>query len=315
VSTTLGRKYADHAAPAAARYLRPLEIVLWPLAFPMSLLAKRLRGRESDTPSDPRLVEAEVEIMVDEVERSGLFGHEPAEMIRNVLDLADRTARDVMIPRGAIEAIELATPVSQVVTLVTQSGHSRYPVYRNEIDHVVGLLYAKDLFNVIERDRAAGREGTTLREVIRTPANFVAESQSLSSLMREMRVDRQHLAIVVDEFGGVSGIVTLEDVLEEIVGDIQDEHDVEESSVEKLEDGRIVAHASISMSDLSRHLGADIPPHRAYSSLAGMLEHHAGKVPEEGTAISKFGWQFIVRDVQDRHVGKVEIVRANQASA
>jgi putative hemolysin len=315
ISSTLGRKHADRVAWAAVRFLRPLEILMLPLAVPIGWLGSRLGTKDGEQPSsDPRVTEAEVEILVDEVERSGLFGREPAEMIRNVLEFADLTARDVMVPRSKVEAIEISTPLEKALELVTGSGHSRYPVYKDQIDNIAGLLYAKDLFKVLEERRL---KNTTLREITRSPANFVAESQPLSSLLKEMKSRRQHLAIVVDEFGGMSGIVTLEDVLEEIVGDIRDEHDDtdEAAAIQDLGDGRLVADAAVSMSDLSAYLGAELDRDGQYESLGGMLTQHLGKVPEVGTAVSKFGLRFIVRDCDDRNIGKVEIVRPRAVGA
>src|SRR5262249_53911404 len=148
------------------------------------------------------------------------------EMIRNVLEFADRTARDVMVPREKVEAIEITTPIDRALRIVTEVGHSRYPVYKGRLDDVAGLLYAKDLFKALE-----GPSQPTLRELV-PPANFVAGPRPLSPLLREMRRRRHHLAIVVDELGGVAGIVTLEDILEEIVGDIRDEHD--ENAIEPI---------------------------------------------------------------------------------
>jgi CBS domain containing-hemolysin-like protein len=321
IATSLGRKHADWTAPSAARFLRPLELLLLPLALPLSVISAKIHNDDQPISSDHRVSEAEVEIMVDQVEKSGLVGPEPAEMIRNVLEFAERTARDVMVPRSKVESIELSTPLEGVLKLVTESGHSRYPVYKDQLDNVVGLLYAKDLFKVLEEHRL---KNTTLKEIIRSPANFVAESQPLSSLLREMRGRRQHMAVVVDEFGAASGIVTLEDVLEEIVGDIRDEHDEteaeeqqqqEQPSIQELGDGRLVADAAISMSDLEAYLGADIATGPGVDSLGDMLTQHAGKVPEAGTEISKFGYQFIVRDADEKQIGKVEIVRPRPSAA
>ncbi len=305
ISTTLGRKHADHASAWAARWLRPLEIAMIPLAVPLGWLGARIRKRGGEQPVDPGVTEAEVEALVDEGERAGIFAGAPAEMIRNVLDFAERTAKDAMIPRNKVEAIEVTTSLDDARRLVAESGHSRYPIYRERIDNVVGLLHAKDLYK-------AGQPGDgpavkRLEELLRTPANFVAESQPLATLLRDMRARRQHLAVVVDEFGSVSGIVTLEDVLEEIVGEIHDEHDTE-GTIEDLGDGRLMADAAVSMKDLCDHLGADLPK-GVDESLGGMLTQHLGKVPSAGTAFSKFGLRFIVRTMEDEQVGKVEVMR------
>lgn len=242
IATTIARRHADEAVAIAARFMRPVELVLLPFTAPLGWIVGGLRPRNEPSATDVRLAEAEMEVIVDEVERSGLFGHEPAEMIRNVLEFADRTAKDVMVPRARIEGIDVATPIDEVIRFITESGHSRYPVYRDQIDHVVGLLYAKDLFASVGSERANGGNEPAVRDILRTPAKFVAESQPLSKLLREMRAQRQHLAIVVDEFGAVSGIITLEDVLEEIVGDIRDEHDEAEdtaASEGKADEGEI----------------------------------------------------------------------------
>ena len=313
IVTSLAKKYADNVAPIAARWLRPLEIAVLLLAGPLGWLGERLsRKKDGEQPVDPRVTEAEVEALVEEGERTGLFGREPAEMIRNVLEFADRTARDVMIPRNKVEALDVSMSLDDALAFVSNSGHSRYPVYREQIDNVVGLLYAKDLFKLLE---GGDKKQTTLREIIRQPANFVAESQPLSTLLKEMRGRRQHLAIVVDEFGGISGIVTLEDVLEEIVGDIRDEHDeADEAAIEDLGDGRLVADAAVSMRELGDYLGGSITTDDGAESLGRMLTDHVGKIPEVGTAVSKFGLHFIVRDSDANRIGKVEIIRPRTAT-
>ena len=227
ISTTLARKRADDAAAWAARWMRPLEWMLLPLAVPLGWLGQRMSKRGGEPPPDPKVTEAEVEALVDEGERAGIFAGEPAEMIRNVLEFSERTAKDAMIPRSKVEAIHVTTPIAEVLRMVAESGHSRYPVYRDQIDNVVGLLYAKDLYKAVHPTED-GEPRVTVKKVddLLREANFVAESQPLATLLRGMRSRRQHLAIVVDEFGSVSGIVTLEDVLEEIVGEIHDEHDL-----------------------------------------------------------------------------------------
>ncbi len=312
ISTTLGAKHADRAAPSLVRWLRPLEIAMLPFALPMELIGTRLIRRVKELPSNPKVVEHEVEKMVDQAEKSGLFGRGPGEIIRNVLEFADQTAREVMVPRSKVEAIEIGMSPEQVLRQVTESGHSRYPVYKDQIDNIVGLLHAKDLFKRVEAYRA---RSVTLKDILR-PANFVAQSQALASLLRVMRRKRQHMAIVVDELGALAGIVTLEDVLEQIVGDIQDEHDdLSEAPVQDLGGGRYLAVGDVSIGDLGLYLGADIQADGDYDSLGTMLVHEAGEVPKRGAEISKFGMRFKVLDADEEHVQKVEIVRSSAVSA
>jgi putative hemolysin len=318
VAAGLGRARADDAT-SLVRWLRPLEIALWPLALPLAQLAARFASRiDHDTPvteTEKRLAEAEVEFMVDRVEEAGLVDAEPAEMIRNVLEFADLRARDVMIPRARVEAIERSTPLADVRVLVAESGHSRYPVFDRQLDNVVGLLVAKDVFKA-EAEEADGQTSKKLSDLVRTPVNFVHESQSLLSLLREMRSKRQHMAIVVDEFGGVSGVVTLEDVLEEIVGDIHDEHDeVEPAAIRDMGEGRVLAEADVSLDDLSSFLGTELPEDGRFVSLGGLLMHHTGGVPEVGSSLEKYGYRFTVKRADDTRVESVEIVRTSPSEA
>jgi putative hemolysin len=312
ISTTLGNRNADRAAPALAQWLRPLEIAMLPFAIPMAFIGKKIATGTKEVPSNPRVVEHEVENMVDQAEKSGLFGRGPGEIIRNVLEFADQTAKEVMVPRAKVEAIDIATPSDQVLRQVAESGHSRYPVYKEQLDNVIGLLYAKDLFKVAESYRA---RSIVLKEILR-PANFVAQSQQLVSLLRLMRRKRQHMAVVVDELGTLTGIVTLEDVLEQIVGDIQDEHDdAAEAPVQDLGGGKYLADGDVSIGDLGVYLGTEIQADGDYDSLATMLAHAAGEVPKRGTEIEKFGMRFKVLDADEHHVQKVEIVRSTAVSA
>ncbi|MBK8257794.1 MAG: HlyC/CorC family transporter [Polyangiaceae bacterium] len=312
ISTTLGGRHADRAAPTLVRWLFPLEILLLPFALPMVFIGRRLVDRTKELPANPKLVEHEVGNMVDQAEKSGLFGRGPGEIIRNVFEFADQMAREVMIPRNKVEGVELSTPPDQVLRLVAESGHSRYPVYKDQIDNVVGLLHAKDLFKAGEAFRSGE---VSLRDILR-PANFVAQSQQLVSLLRLMRRKRQHMVIVVDELGQLTGIVTLEDVLEQIVGDIQDEHDdASEAPVQDLGGGRFLAAGDVSIGDLGVYLGTDIQADADFESLGAMLQHEAGEVPKRGAEIKKFGMRFKVLDADETHVQKVEIVRQSAVSA
>jgi CBS domain containing-hemolysin-like protein len=307
IGTTLGRTRAHYFALKMFPIIRPFELLLSPMAAPLALLG-RLTSRKlaRDAAAESRVTETEVEWVVSEGQKQGSLGPEPAAMIRNVLELKDLVARDVMVPRTRVSAIEVDTPVEDVLRFVASEGHSRYPVYREKIDNVVGLLYAKDLFRLL---RDARLHSTPLGDLIRDPVNFVPEMQGVSSVLREMRARRLHMAVVIDEFGGVSGIVTLEDILEVIVGEIRDEYDTEEAPIQDLGNGRFLADAAISVHDLSAYLGIELPESPDYESLGGLLIHQVGKVPSVGATIEAFGLSFVVRDGDEKRIAKVEIVR------
>ncbi len=312
--STMSRQRPERSGALALRFLTPLEWLMVPLAWPLAVLG-RLVGRRvpEQHRADPRMTETELEWAVSAGEKSGSIAVEPAEMIRNVLDFKDLTAREVMVPRRRISAIELATSLEEALALVTSDGHSRYPVYRETLDNVVGLLYVKDLFALVRDQRLSASK---LIDIIRAPVLFVAETQPAASVLREMRAKRLHMAIVSDEFGGTGGLVTLEDILEEIVGEIHDEYDdVEDHQIEKLGEGRFVADAAIPLGDLATRIGKEITTDGDFESLGGLLVHRAGKVPAVGATLTVDGLTFIVREADETHIVKVEIVPEEEPKA
>jgi CBS domain containing-hemolysin-like protein len=307
---TVARRRPEEVGRHALKFLRIFEFVVMPLAEPLALLGRFVGQRvpESSTSSDARLTETEVEWIVAKGEKAGALEKEPATMIRNVLDFKNLTAREVMVPRRRISAFAVSMKLEEVLEHVVKDGHSRYPVYRNTLDNVVGLLYVKDLFEVVREGKLAEMQ---LEDLARKPVLFVTETQGALSVLREMRGRRLHLAIVADEFGGTAGIVTLEDIIEEIVGDIRDEYDTEEvAPIQKLAEGRYVADAAIPLVDLELHLGQKLPEDGDFESLGGLIVHRAGRVPEVGATVSLDGYDLIVREADETRVVKVEIVRA-----
>jgi putative hemolysin len=302
---TLARRRPEHAGALALVFLRPLEWLVLPLADPLAIIGRAVGRRVPKVRTvDPRITETEVEWVVSEGERAGAIANGPAEMIRKVLDFKDLTARELMVPRRHVLGIELSTTLSEVVSLVSSEKHSRYPVYRENIDNVVGLLYAKDLF-VVVRD---GQLGTTkLADILRTPVMFVSESQPAAKILQDMRSRRLHVAIVSDEFGGTAGLVTLEDIIGEIIGDIRDEHDLK-ASIQPMADGRIVADASVALADLAQALGKSLPDDGEFESLGGLIVSRAGRVPQVGATVQIGGLKLIVREADETRVVKVEIV-------
>lgn len=300
---SVARRSPERIGALALRVLRPAEWIVAIVAEPLALLGRFVARFAPERPADARLTETEVAWVVDEGQKTGTLDREPAELIRNVLEFKDITAREVMVPRTRVSGVELAMPLEEVRRHVTQEGHSRYPVYRESLDHIAGLLYAKDIF----------QSDKPLEKSMRPSVLFVTESQPIATILREMRAKRLHMAIVTDEFGGTSGIITLEDILEEIVGDIRDEHDVE-PAIQDLGGGRLVADASISLADLSAHLNRELPADGDFESLGGLVVHRVGHVPAVGATLQVEDLKLIVREADQTRVVKVEIVPIAEAT-
>lgn len=307
------RRATGVALPLLAS-MRPVELVFAPLAGPMvwvgSLVDRLFPPRPEDDPE--RITEADVGQLIEQGEEVGSITQDHAAMLRAVLDFHDMTSREIMVPRTQVVAIEVSTPIEKVVNLIIESGHSRYPVYRERLDQVIGVLYAKDLFRTFA-DR--GRE-FKLVELVRKDVFFVAERHKIGALLKEMQSRRVHLAVVTDEFGGTAGLITLEDILEEIVGDIQDEHDREEPEVRATGAGRFEAEGSVSLHHLEEVVGVTLKPDDSSSdSLGGLLVETAGRVPAPGERIELGGLAFTVLDSDARKVERVEITRVSAPDA
>jgi putative hemolysin len=317
VGVSVGRSRARRIAPRALAWMRPVALLLAPLAAPMERLGKwvasRLAERSSTEP--PPVTEKELEYVVEAAQSVGAINPVRARVLQNVFGMKDRVARDIMVPRTRIVALDVGTSLGEAVRRLSDEGHSRVPIYRGKIDDVVGVLITKDLFRV-----ATARHSTppgsplgegTVEAIMRRPALYVTDAQPVLSVLREMQGRRMHIAMVVDEFGALVGIVTLEDVLEELVGEIEDEHDdrAPEADFEEVSAGRYFASAAIPIEGLGQKLDVEFPAEGDYASLGGFLAARAGKVPEVGTVVVWEGLRFIVREGDKRKATRVEIVR------
>ncbi len=231
-------------------------------------------------PKSVNFVRHEFEFLMENVKQ----GETPDEnqLLKNVLEFNDKTVREIMIPRTKVVAIDINAPREKVVKTVLNEGYSRLPVYKDTIDNIIGIVYAKDLINYIEEPNLF-----VLYDLVR-PAYFVPETMKISELLKELQKNKIHMAIVVDEFGGFEGIITLEDILEEIVGEIHDEYDKVERNYEVLKDGSIIVDASMPVGDFNKKFSVDIPEGTDYESLGGFVSKLAGRIPGEGEKI-KFG--------------------------
>jgi CBS domain containing-hemolysin-like protein len=307
--TGLSSRITEQALPNLLGILRPLELLVAPIAAPLTVLG-RLAARRDDEVTlehESSLTETEVEILVNEGELNGALDHDQSEMIRNVLDFGDVQAGDVMLPRMQVSAIAVDTNIKDVLRIAAETGYSRYPVYRDRIDNVVGFLHVKDL---VTRANVEDLDKLKVTDLMRTPVVYVPETQSASSVLAGMRAGKHHIAIVIDEFGGTAGIITLEDIIERIVGDIRDEHDDPEKAppIVELGEGRLLVDARVTMAGLSRHLGVELPEGGDYYSLGGFIVEALGQVPRPGAILNKLGFEFIVREADERHITQVEVI-------
>ncbi len=249
---------------------------------------------------EPESREQAVEQMVDASERAGLIEADEHKMISGILQLDRTLTREIMVPRIDVIALEVETPLPDALDVVIGGAHSRVPIYVESIDHVVGVLYAKDLLKAL-RDKPA----VSLRDLIR-PAHFVPETKRLDELLQELQRDKVHMAIVVDEYGGTAGIVTIEDVLEEIVGEIQDEYDTsEEPLIERIGAGEGIFDARVNIDDVNEALGLTLPTET--DTLGGLVYQRLEKMPKVGDRVCVGNTTIEVLSVIGRRIKKVRV--------
>ncbi|MBI4546338.1 MAG: HlyC/CorC family transporter [Ignavibacteriae bacterium] len=243
----------------------------------------------------------ELEMIVSESARSGVINKTEQELITSIFEFSTTTAKEIMVPRTDVVAIDYNTSRDKLIRIVTEEGYSRMPVYKESIDNIVGIIYTKDLINLLEH-----RDLIVLQDIIR-PAYFVPETIKISQLMRELQEQKMHMAIVVDEFGGMQGIITMEDILEEIVGEIHDEYDEVLKDVEQSADGSALVNARISIHDFNEKFGAEVPEDLEYETLNGFLYKLTGRIPEQNENIRYNNLTFTVMKKSQRRVRQVKV--------
>jgi CBS domain containing-hemolysin-like protein len=224
-------------------------------------------------------------------------------MIHRIVGLEDKTAHEVMVPRIDVVGIEADATISQVIDMAEENNYSRMPVYEESLDNIVGVLYVKDLLPLLRN----GTPQSTARDIAR-PAYFIPESKHVDELLQELRHNKVHFAVVVDEYGGTAGVVTIEDVLEEIVGEIQDEYDMEEERFEVVNEREAVLDAAITVDEANRALGLALETD-GYDTLGGLVYHQLGKVPEGGDSFRVGDLMFTVLSTDGRRIEKIRLER------
>jgi CBS domain containing-hemolysin-like protein len=247
------------------------------------------------------LSEDELRQVIDASSLSGTIDKTEHELIKSILQFSDITAKEIMVPRPDIVALDISMSRDVLIRKVIEEGYSRLPVYKGTIDRIIGIIYSKDLLSLLEH-----RSLIILQDVIR-PAYFVPETKKISQLLREFQRNKVHLGIVVDEFGGTEGIVTMEDIVEEIVGDILDEYDEVRKSVEQSGDGSVIVDAAISIADFNLQFRGKLPEAAEYETLAGYLQTITGKLSEANEEIKTSDFIFNILTKSARRIRQVKV--------
>ena len=264
--------------------------------------ALRLLGLEPPGAEEAVYSEAELKIILSRSTREGELEEEEQEMLYKVFDFADKEVADVMVPRPEVVALSVDLPPEECLAAVIESPYTRYPVYRESLDHIVGILHVRSLFSAISN---GGMHVTKVEELVR-PAPMVPETKDLAAMLKEFRRANQHMAIVVDEYGDMEGIVTLEDLLEEIVGEIEDEFDLPDETVERIDEQRIRVHGTFPIDDFNEQFEQEMPQ-EDYHTLAGFVFGELGHGPEVSEQVVWDGLKFTVIEVDGARIERLEV--------
>ncbi len=305
---TFAKLYPDRFIVPALYVLRPLSWILYPFAKVLGGFAHwmiSLTGSK-DVGSGTNITQTDIEYLIKKGSNMGVFEQEEqAELLSSVIEFKDTMVKEIMIPRTDAHFLDIETSISEALDRIEEWGHSRLPVYEESLDNIRGLLYTKDLISLLQKKDV--NLDQTVAGLLRDHPVFVPETQKIHETLKVMQARRKHMAIVVDEFGGTAGLITLEDILEELVGDIKDEDDHEDQVITKIKDGVYAVDAHISISDLAEELDITIPEDGEYNSLGGFLTAIAGSVPKRGYTIERDGWKYTVVESDERHIVRVEL--------
>jgi CBS domain containing-hemolysin-like protein len=253
--------------------------------------------------TQPEDLEREIQHIIDEGEERGLITRQEGELIESIFEFRDTLVREIMVPRLEMVGVERLTPLDQIIALVRACGHSRFPVFEGDIDHIKGILLAKDLLVFWQTPE----ETWNLDRVLR-PAYFIPESKKISDLLRDLVERKTQIAIVIDEYGGTAGLIALEDILEEIVGEIYDEYDRQEPRLSPREDGSVLVDARLDVEELMDHF--DLPrPEGKFESVGGLLIHLLGRVPQVNDRVEIQNLELTVLTADERRAKQVQARR------
>ena len=268
----------------------------------LSLLKKLFKER------DVSRLEDEIQAIIDAGEEEGLIDPQSGEMIQSILEFRDTIAREVMIPRTQIVAISAGAKIEEIMELICRHGHTRMPVYRENIDHIIGVVNVKDLLKFWSKPVT----GKDFLSILRKPY-YIPETKNISQLLHELKQKKYHMAIVIDEYGGTSGLVTLEDLIEEIVGEIHDEHDTEELGIVDQPDGYTLVDGRVEIEQLEEHFGVTFGEGK-YETLGGLILNAIKRIPATGETVTVDDFEMVIAAADERTIKKVRMLRKPETS-
>ena len=299
---------ARHAQGTLLLLAFPLELITWVTRPVVTLLFRVtqviVRPFGGTAPQPGVVTEDQIRALIETGQAQGVLERKEQEMISSIFEMGDKTVADVMVPRTDIVGLDVNTTAQELLDRITTVGHSRIPVYEGSADNIIGILYVKDVFRRIAR----GDRNLELRQFLR-PAVFVPETKKVDALLREMQKGKVHIAIVVDEYGGTAGLVTIEDLVEEIVGEIRDEYDVEHELVLPVSENEALMDARIPFEDVRETFGLEVRPTEAYDTLGGFVTAQLGRFPRQGESFEAAGARFVVETIEGKRIRRVRVTR------
>jgi magnesium and cobalt exporter, CNNM family len=314
VPKTLALANAERVAIALSLPIEFLAQALGPVIAALTGITNavtRLFGAEVS--NEAQITAEELRLIVERGGEQGVLEAEEEQMINAVIELGTRRVHEVMVPRTSMVALTAESTIETAIDAIVAEGHSRIPVYEDSVDEIIGIVYAKDLLPFV---KAGSPEPPPIRTLLRTPV-FVPESMTVDDLLHELQRRKVHIAIVLDEYGGTAGLVTIEDLLEEIVGEIQDEYDEEEPMIERLSEDQARVDGRASVDDLAELFETQVPLEDAdeYDTVGGLIYHRIGGVPKPGDEVAVDGLRLTVESTDGRRVSKVLVVRSRPDEA
>ena len=307
IPKNLAAAHAETWAMLVAPFIRMISFLLTPVVFLLTKLSDFVvRVTKKDEEEDPTITEDEFKILVNVGQEEGVFDESESEMINSIMEFDETVVKAIMVPRIDIIAVDVEDSINEALRLIIDGGHSRIPAYEESIDNIVGILYAKDIFEHLDADF----DELKVRSLIR-PAYYIPETKKVSDLLNELRLKKVHMAIILDEYGGTNGLVTIEDLIEEIIGDIQDEYDVEEDLIVMHSDSELVADARAPIGDVEEafdvELDEEILEDSEADTIGGLAFEHLGGIPAVGDEVTVGRFLIRIVEVSGRRISKVEI--------